>query len=235
MRRKNALCNFRFYSSVHPIFSITLCICIFSSCAPSRFVKPLGGKQHAANISLGGPLIKYDKTTIPIPFVTATYGYGFDSLLTGFVSVNITSALYSNVQLELGVVKQLSKQQKAIPAISITPVFNFIYHDRNTKKIYPQLDINAYWEYGRFKNFIYVGVDNWFELSQKRAYEIKQKNHWFFSPMIGHTLVRNKYCINIEAKIIAPNLSNRKLVIDYQTPLKHNGALGVYIGYTRKF
>jgi hypothetical protein len=192
-------------------------------------------KQHAANVSLGGPLIKFGTATIPIPFITATYGYGIDSTFTGFASVNITSALYGNLQMELGATKQLLKQKGYFPALSFNPVINFIYHDSKSYKLYPQLDINAFWEYGKRKNFVYVGVDNWFELSQKKAYDLKQQSHWFVSPMVGHSFVGKKWNFNIEAKVIAPNLSNEKLVVDYQTPFRNKGAFGIYLGYTRKF
>ncbi|MBK7182938.1 MAG: hypothetical protein IPH89_08370 [Bacteroidetes bacterium] len=108
-------------------------------------------KQHAANVSLGGPLIKFGTATIPIPFITATYGYGIDSTFTGFASVNITSALYGNLQMELGATKLLLKQKDYFPALSFNPVINFIYHDSKSYKFYPQLDINAFWEYGKRK------------------------------------------------------------------------------------
>ena len=84
-----------------------LLISLLFSCAPARYVKPLEKKQHAATLSLGGPLIKYGTATIPIPFITANYGYGIDSTTTGFVSVNVTSALYGNFQLEVGATKQI--------------------------------------------------------------------------------------------------------------------------------
>ena len=64
---------------------------------------------------------------------------------------------------------------------------------------------------------------------------MKQPNHWIFMPSIGHSIVGKKWNFNIEAKIIAPNLSNEKLVVDYQTPLKNKGALGIYFGCTHKF
>ena len=207
----------------------------FIACAPTRFVKPLNKKQHAVNLSLGGPLIKYGEATIPIPFLTANYGYGLDSTLTCFASFNITSALYSNFQMELGCTKQVLRQKKYIPAVSITPVINVLYKSKDARKIYPQVALNAFWEYGKRKNFIYAGVDNWFELSKKRAFDVKQQNHWIVMPMIGHSFAGKKWNFNIEAKIIAPNLSNEKLVVDYVTPLNKNGAFGVYFGYTRKF
>lgn len=205
------------------------------ACAPSHFVKPLEKKQHAANLALGGPLIKYGNATIPVPFLTATYGYGIDSTLTGFAAINITSGLYGNLQMEIGATKQVLKQNKYIPGISFNPVINFIYHDKNAKKLYPQLDLNLFWEYGKRKNFVYIGIDNWFELSQKRAFGVKQQNHWIFSPMIGHTFAGKKWNFNIEAKIIAPNLSNKNIVVEYQTPLNKRGTMGIYFGYTRKF
>jgi hypothetical protein len=210
-------------------------LCFAFSCTPIRYVKPLEKKKHAANLSFGGPLIKYGAATIPVPFLTANYGYGIDSTLTGFASVNITSALFGNAQLELGVTKQILKQNKYIPAVSFTPVANIIYKNKDAHKLYPQLAINAFWEYGKRKNLVYVSLDNWFELSAKRAYDIKQPNHWMFMPTVGHSFAGKKWNFNIEAKVIAPNLSNQNLVVDYQTPIKNHGAFGVYIGYTRKF
>jgi len=212
-----------------------LYLAILSSCTSIKFVKPLNKKQHSASVSLGGPLIKYGTATIPIPFLTADYGYGIDSSLTGFASFNITSALFGNFQMELGATKQLWKQNNYLPAISITPVGNIIYRNKDAYKFYPQLAINAFWEYGKHKNVVYVALDNWFELAQKRAYDIKQPNHWIFMPTVGHSFTGKKWNFNIEAKIIAPNLSHQKLVVDYQTPFKNNGALGVYLGYARKF
>lgn len=216
-----------------------LCILFFIlvllSCSPARFVKPLEKNQHAANISLGGPLIKYGTATVPIPFLTANYGYGIDSSLTGFASFNITSALYCNFQTELGVTKQILTQRKYIPSVSFTPIINIIYKSKDARKIYPQLALNAFREYGKRKNIVYVGIDNWFELSQKRAFDAKQKNHWIFMPMAGHSFSGKKWNFNIEAKVVAPDLSNEKLVVDYVTPLNKHGAFGVYFGYTRKF
>ncbi len=212
-----------------------LFISFLFSCAPARFVKPLAKNQHAANLSLGGPLLKYGTATVPIPFLTANYGYGIDSSLTVFSSVNITSALYGNFQIELGGTKQFTKQKNYLPALSVSPVINFIYKNKDAKKIYPQLALNAMWEYGKRKNYFYVGADNWFELAKTRGYGMRQENHWIFMPMVGHSFTGKRWNFTMEAKVIAPNLSNEKLVVDYVTPLQTKGAFGVYIGYTRKF
>jgi len=200
-----------------------------------RFVKPLDKKQHAASVDAGGELIKYNSSTIPIPFVSASYGYGIDSSLTGFATLNITSALFGNFQFDLGATKQFIKQKHFYPGISVSPAFEFIYRNKNAVKFYPQLAVNAFWEYGKKKNLVYFGIDNWFELASKRAYGEKQKNHWFCMPALGHSFCGKKGSFTTEVRVIAPNISNEKLVVEYQTPFGTHGAFGVYIGYNRKF
>ncbi|MEJ7683831.1 MAG: hypothetical protein WKG06_39415 [Segetibacter sp.] len=60
------------------------------------------------------------------------------------VSVNITSAMYGNVLMEVGAAKRLLQQQSHFPAISINPVANIIYGNKDASGFYPELDINAY-------------------------------------------------------------------------------------------
>jgi hypothetical protein len=205
------------------------------SCAPSRFVKPLEKGQQALNASLGGPLIGYGSAIIPVPMVTATYGYGLDSVLTGFGSLNLTSAFYGNFQIELGVTRQLIRQKGKWPALSVSPVANFIYRNKDAVKFYPQLDLNAFWEFNQKRNFFYAGVSNWFELSNNKTLEQDQPHHWLFTPQIGQTFVRKNHDFNIEIKAVAINVTNHGSVADYKTPFGKQGAFGMYVSYTRKF
>jgi hypothetical protein len=205
------------------------------SCAPSRFVKPLAAKQKAVSLSLGGPLVAYGNITIPVPFVTAGYGYGFDSTLTGFGAINVTSALYGNIQAELGATKNIFKQQGNLPGLSVTPVLNVISRPGSGTQLYPQADINLYWDYHRKRNFFYVGLCNWIDPYSSKGSGIKQDHHWLMSPLIGQTFVRRKWNYTVEAKVLAPGLDNSHIALDYKTPLGDNGAFGIYFGITRKF
>jgi len=205
------------------------------ACAPSRFVKPLDKNQQAVGLSLGGPVISTDNLTVPLPFVTAMYAYGIDSSLTGFGSINITSALYGNIQAELGITKTIFRPKRFVPGLSISPVANFIYRPGDRFKLYPQVDVNAYWDFNRNRNYIYVGVCNWFELAKKKASGVTQENRWLASPMLGQVFARKKWELAIEAKFLAVNLPNNYSTVTYKTPLGTNGAFGIYIHYTRKF
>ena len=215
---------------------ILLCFLIFylCSCAPSRFVKPLAKGEQAINIAAGGPIISYNDIPIPEPLVSATYGYGIDSSLTAFGSFNITSALYGNIQVEAGVVKRIVKQHHGWPGVSISPVANYIFRNSGDNKFYPQVDLNAYWDHNNSKNLFYAGLSNWFELSSTKAHDQQQDNHWLLSPMIGEYFIHSKWSINVEVKLVAANLSSQKTVVEYTTPFGHQGAMGIYVGYTRK-
>lgn len=227
--------KFKLDTTIMRNITILLFIGSLYACAPTRFVKPLDKKQQAVNLSLGGPLIDYSSLIIPMPFLTATYGYGIDSTLTGFGSLNITSAVYGNLQMEIGATKRLLPQQGYFPAISINPVANIIYRNKDASGLYPELDINAYWDHNKGRNFFYIGVSNWFELKQKRAFGEKQQNHWLITPMIGETFVRRKWNYTVEAKIITPHLINNRSPVEYKTPLGTHGALGIYFSLSRKF
>lgn len=220
---------------MHKTFRVFLLIAVLSSCAPARFVKPLKEKERAVNVSLGGPLIEYSSAVIPMPLLSAVYGYGIDSTLTGFGGINITSAIYGNIQVELGATKKLLSQKGYFPALSVTPVANIIYRNKDAKKFYPQLDVHAYWELNNQRSLLYAGISNWFELAGKKAHDKEQQNHWLLTPQVGYTFVRQKWDFTLEAKVIAPHLDYESNAVEYVSPLGKNGAFGIYFGYTRKF
>ncbi len=216
-------------------FLFLLYTTLLTACAPQRFVKPLAKKEQALQLTLGGALFEYKHSTIPMPFLCVAWGYGIDSSLTGFGALNISSALYGNIQAELGATKGILMQNRWSPALSITPLLNVIYRNAEVRKVYPQLALNAWWEYGKRKHLIYFSLDNWFETAAVKANDKKQKTHVLYMPSIGHIYRHRQWELLLEAKVMAPNLSNEGLVIEYKTPLGTHGAFGVYIGCTRKF
>lgn len=208
---------------------------IIVSCSPSRFVKPLAKGEQQINTTLGGPVVSVFGTKIPIPLLSAVYGRGIDSTLTVYGGLHLTSAAYGNFQTDIGLVKNVIKQNKFIPGVSINPAINLISHQFKNVQVYPQLDANAYWNYGKKENYFYLGVCNWFDLHSKKAHGEKQTDHLIFSPQIGHVFNFNKWTFTLESKLIGPNTDNRDIVVEYSSPLKNKGALGLYLGFSRKF
>lgn len=217
---------------------IFISILSFFSCAPSRFVKPLKKGEKAINANFGGPLIGFAGTTIPIPFTSITYGHGLRNDITVFGGMHITSLAYGNFQTEIGMVKEFSKYDstnKFVPGFSVIPAFNIITDKwENNLKVWPELDLNAYWDINKGKHFIYAGMSNWFELSMQKAHNEKQENHWIFNPHVGISGQTGKWINNFELKFIAPSYSHQNVVVDFKS-IGNNGAIGLYYCITRKF
>ena len=216
-------------------FFLLLLVIFVTGCAPTRFVKPLDKEQKVINASFGGPLIGFAGMTIPVPLTSLTGGYGLKEDLTIFGSLHTTALLFGVIQTEFGVVKSFLTPDKFKPGLTVTPVINLAIDKwKGNFKLWPQLDINAYWNYKDKDNYFYLGSSNWFELAGKKAHEEKQTTLWIGNFHAGHTFVRGKMDYNLEFKYLAPFFSNQDVVVDYKS-FGNNGAIGVYMSVTKKF
>ncbi len=205
------------------------------SCMPSRVVRPLDKGQRAVGAHLGGPLIGFAGTTIPMPFTSIMYAQGVTEKTTVFGSVHTTSLLFGVIQTDIGACHNLYYNDSLRIGLSVTPAVNMAYDKWESNfKLWPQVDVNMYWDIRPKKSFVYVGVDNWFELANTREHDQPQENRWIVNPQIGYTNVRDKWNHNIEFKYLAPNLDNEPGVVDYKG-VSGKGAIGVYISFIRKF
>ncbi|MCC7050402.1 MAG: hypothetical protein IT239_01305 [Bacteroidia bacterium] len=209
-------------------------VLILASCSPSQFVKPLAKKEQAVNASFGGPMIANLGAPIPIPFINVNYGYGIDSATTLWGGLNLTSALFGNFQTQLGATRALINNQGAVPGVAATVSTNIIYRNTKAFNFYPQLDINAWWSFGKEKqHYFYTGLSNWFEVKATRAHNEPQLYNWFLIPQAGVRFKKNSWSYFLETKLIAPNVSNRDIVVNYVSPVKNHGAFGVYLGISK--
>lgn len=205
------------------------------SCTPSRLVRPLEKGQKAINAHLGGPLIGFSGKTIPIPFTSVMYAQGLTNKTSVFGSIHTTSLLFGVFQTDIGACYQLYYHDRLRTGLSVTPALDMAFDKWEKKfKCWPQLDINAYWDIKPKKSFLYLGVDNWFEMARYKAHDQLQKNHWLFNPQLGFTYVRKKWNYNIEAKYLVPNIKNTPNVVDYRG-INGHGAIGIYLSFTRQF
>ena len=122
-----------------------------------------------------------------------------------------------------------------MPGLSVSPAATLLYRPGAAFKFYPTLDGYAYWDYRRHRSYVYVGVSNWVELSTTRVFDQPQDHHWLFAPLLGTVLGGERWSFTVEGKVIAPNLANNYNTAEYRTPFGTHGALGVYLGFTRKF
>lgn len=213
---------------------------LLQACAPSRFVEPLKHNENAVSLSAGGAVFKNLGFPIPVPLSSITYGRGLRPKLTTFASMHITSLAYKTPMFEIGAlygIRAYNKYDKAyLPGLSVTPMANFAFSFRGGgAKLWPQLDLNAYWNVFDRNDLVYVGLSNWFELSQTRAFNEVQEHAWIWSPQVGYSLRLGKYSANLEVKLIGLDKSNQNITVDYIKPFGDQGTMGVFLGVNRRF
>lgn len=214
---------------------ITSVVLLFNSCAPSRIVRPLDKGQKAISANFGGPLMGFAGTTIPMPLTSIVYAQGVTDNATVFGSVHSTALLFGVLQTDIGVCYSPYYNDSLRLGVSITPALNVAVDTwEGNFKLWPQVDVNVYWDIKPKKSYIYAGIDNWFELSSTRAHGEAQQNRWLFNTQLGFTHVREKWDYNFEAKYLLPYLENEPNVVKYRG-ISGKGAIGLYFTLTRKF
>jgi hypothetical protein len=214
---------------------VGLGLMLIQSCAPSRVVRPLEKGQKNISANLGGPLIGFAGTTIPMPLTSISYAQGVSDDVTLFGGFHTTSMLYGVIQTDIGACYNLYHPDSSQFGVSVNPVINFAFDTwEGNAKLWPEVDINAYWEFKPKKSFMYVGASNWFELSGTKAHDEVQENRWLFNPHMGYTYVRNKWNYNVETKYLVPNVDTEPNAVDYRG-VAGKGAIGVYFTFIRKF
>jgi len=221
--------NFRLYG-VTAGLAIML---FFSSCAPTRMVKPLNKGEKTIGANFGGPMINFAGAIIPLPLTSVWGAMGIDSSTTAWASIHTTAAAFADFQTDLGFTRRIytSQNNKLIPSVSISPVINFMHSFRDAQGVaYPEIDLNFYWDRG--KHIYYLSNSNWFILSKTRAHGEPQTQHWLPTINLGTIFNREKTSYQIELRYLAPFNKNNS-VVEYFSPLG-TGALGIYFGVNFK-
>ena len=217
------------------IFKIGFIVLLLASCTPSRLVRPLEKGQKVVSASLGGPLIGFAGTVIPVPLTSVMYAQGITNKTSVFGSVHATSMLFGVFQTDIGICQSIYYNDSLRIGFSVNPAINLAYDKwEGHLKCWPELDLNMYWNIKPKKSFFYAGVENWFELSKYKAYSQTQQNHWLVNPQAGYSYVRKKWNYNIELKYLVPYINNTPNVVDYKG-IGGKGAIGIYLNFTRKF
>lgn len=216
-----------------------LILLIFSlfitACNSTRIVQPIDKGKTQVGVCFGGPVIKTGAAVLPIP-LTSFYGaYGLNNSTTAFGSINATSLFFTVLQSDFGITKQIISPHKFIPGISVSPIANVLF-DLLTYKFsfYPQVDVNAYWNYGAKKHLFYFSLNSWFELHEEKAHNLPQNKYWLPSIGVGNQWNNANYSLQIELKYIGATDFNKGIVVDYAT-LNSKAGLGFYVGLSKKF
>lgn len=216
-----------------------LCILVvLGACTSQRVVKPLNQGSSQIQANLGGPLIGFAGTTIPIPLTSVGYAYGLRDSLTLHGGVQLTNLAYQNLHLDAGATYGFLRPKGWLPGFSGSLSLNYLTDFREANsRLYPQIDANMYWDYGT-SHFMYFGITNWIEVSSSRAHNEPIEQRLLSGFQFGNTFTTNKWNYTIESKWLAPTRNSNDLVVDYKTYSlggERKGAVGLYFGISRNF
>jgi len=209
---------------------LTLVVC---SCATNRFVEPLEEGEIAVGVNAGGPLIVFGGNSVPIPFSGIYAGYGYKENLTIYGSLHTTSLLYKTLQIEAGVRKNLVERTGISPSISAGFALNgFTDFRQFHTRIYPELSMNPYWKYGRWKT--YTGGQVWFDFYKFREANIGYNGFFVPSVHIGQSVDIKSWTLALEYKRLGFNIGTENSVVNYIT-FGGLGAQGIYLSAHKSF
>ena len=173
---------------------------------------------------------------IPTPLANINYAYGFNEKTTLFGGLHLTSLAYGNFQTDIGATFKVWEQDGFIPNISVSPCLNFISHvSTKATKLWPQADLNAYWEFGEYKSYLYAGLSNWFELSATRVHNENSLDHWLMNPQFGYVFKHKTWAYTIEMKLLGLSHDNTHVFVPYRTITGNKGATALFIGASKRF
>ena len=210
-----------------------VCLSTFTSCSTTRYVEPLEKGEISVGINAGGPLIKFGETVIPIPLSGIYAGYGYKENITIYGSLHTTSLIYKTLQVEAGARKNINEGSGIYPTVSAAFALNGMMDFREYNvRVFPELSINPYWKYGRWKT--YVGLQTWFDFYKFSDNVYGYGGFFVPSANIGQTIDLGKWEIALEYKRLGFNIPTRNSVVNYIVP-NGIGAQGIYLSFSKKF
>lgn len=218
------------------VLLLSVLVLALIGCAPSRFVEPLEKDQWSVGGSVGGPMVGFNGIPIPAPLSSIEAGYGLDSNLTVFTGLHTTSFLFGTGHIDVGATYRPLKQKGYWPNVSVSGTAQFAFSpSTKTFNFWPMIDANAYWNYGKRRNYFYVGVNNSLILKSGVDFDRPKDQRLLFSPQFGHVFkaTDNRYQIFAEVKLLGPYIDSEDAFVPYTGILGTNGATGVYIGFRK--
>lgn len=219
-------------SLLHPLLakvvpaslSVVLLSLFFLGCGATQPVRVLDERETKVSASIGGPLIPFGKSTIPVPYLTAGIQHGVTPSVTITGNVHLLTALLGDVGVDAGAATRVLRQDGWIPEITCKAQCYFYYDAKrgNNPRIYPLLTANASCLQGE-STLLYSGIDNLFQ-SAEPAY--------LLSPFAGMQFsIGRRIEMQIEAKWMAANVNTEHGIMEGHNSVGGRGNIGTFLGF----
>lgn len=210
--------------------AILALIIINYSCSSVRQIRPLDKGESAVTFSLGGPITELGDIYSPLPLLSVGYNRGIiGRKLDIEAGLHLTEGLYGVLMLDAGINYRPVLSCGFRPGVIISPKLFFTTDfSESGARLYPDLTLSSYWKVKQ-NLFLYLGLENWFEVYSERNDGNDQNNHWLIVPFVGINCGNEKLLFQFETRAYTPNLKNTGRPTN-NIGFGDNGILGFFVG-----
>lgn len=213
--------------------ALLLLTALAAGCSAMNTARPLARGEHAAGLTLGGPLLKLGGTPVPMPVAVIEARHGVATLadrpLELGYGLNLTGVAYGIVGLQAHAAWLVMDQRGAVPALSLTNRLYFASNHLDARKADPgvwgldQLDLTASWLLGDAQQqLVYLSLTQNTDLVDPAL---------FLSPGLGAQLDPGQpggLRAQVETRWYGPGALPESLALRWVSPGR--GALGFNVG-----
>jgi hypothetical protein len=144
------------------------------------------------------------------------YGYGLTNSITCFGSLHTTSLLFGNIQSDIGTTIKIYERENKF-GFSFAPTLQIATHLKNTKtfRVWPSLDVNAYYHLNNSPSYFYTGINSWFELSSVKAHQEIISKRMIPKLNLGFIKVNKKWSHQFQLSFLGIGQANTPGVVEY--------------------
>ena len=216
------------------IFPLLLC-----ACGTMNGARPLEKGQHAVGISIGGPMVEFNGSFIPLPNAVLEGRSGMGKIIDRRwdlnYGLNLTALAFDQIGSHVGANVLLMSQNGNRPAWSISNRL-FVYSNHISSATDPngkgfwlnnEMSTTLSWKVGR--QMIYTGISQYFDLSEPSL---------TLTPFLGcelfHSGIRNGFAQQLEVRNYAVGRNPTVNLARWNTPFG-SGAFGGSVGFIYRF
>lgn len=204
-------------------------------CVGQRQIYPLPRGERAIGFQAGGPLIRLDQTTLPMPLsaIYAAGGLGKGLLVDG--GIHTTALLYQSLFIDPGVQKTWNFPNGIRPGLNTAFRLNTLTDlQARDWRFYPLVDVNLWWRSAKDRHIGFIGMNHWFDPHASQIREGIAYRLWRPGLYSGYQHRRNDWDFSLEAQWLAPGIDNRFTDVEYSS-IGDQGAMGIYLTVQYRF
>ena len=205
------------------ILTLMYVLLLATGCSVTQPVRVLKEGTTRITASLGGPLIPFKESTIPVPYFNIGLMRGYTPDMTTTANIHVLMALLGNIGLDAGASFRVLQQGGWQPEVTVKGQLNLFsdLQSLSNARAFPLVSANGSYLVGG-STLLYFGTDHLLQFSEPV---------YFVSPFARTQFsVSEHLALQLEVKWMAANVITAHGVFEGHSSIGTRGALGTFVG-----